>query len=258
MAIIDDEDAKKEIEKQVYDYWQQLISARTETFEYDVLTALQQLWSDDKVRPKAIADILNVDRDKRDKIRPERVGRLLRGMGFKSAHDEKGNIIIKDEALFVSLKRKYGLKDGLKVQKPTFSDLQSRLKDEGSEGSMGVYDDSTDSIKNRAVSSFSNENALTPPLPSKKPSNLQEKEPSKPSASMPHATNATKRGLVEAVLKAIAELEDRWGGVAPIDEVKRLALAEGILENTVDFIISEEKKRGHLVEGSRLGTIKRT
>ena len=181
MAIIDDEDAKKEIEKQVYDYWQQLISARTETFEYDVLTALQTLWSGEKVRPKTMADILNVDRDKKDKVRPERVGRLLRGMGFKSQHDREGSIVTKDEALFASLKRKYGVTDDVTVQIPAVTavtHLEKYVTDDRCDSTYEDKGDSSDSIIIGAVKPITLENSPNPPLTDKKPSNRHEKQPS--------------------------------------------------------------------------------
>lgn len=56
----------------------------------------------------------------------------------------------------------------------------------------------------------------------------------------------TQRERYQQVLEIIKELESEYGGAAPIEKVKQKAVAEGIRESFVDWLIEEEKKRGHL------------
>lgn len=66
----------------------------------------------------------------------------------------------------------------------------------------------------------------------------------------------SQREKFEKVLEIIRGLEEDYGGAAPIDEVKRLAAAEGINERFVESMIEREKMRGHLYEPKQ-GMIKR-
>ncbi len=50
------------------------------------------------------------------------------------------------------------------------------------------------------------------------------------------------------LMQIIEELEDKYGGAAPLEQIKQMAGAEKIDERFVDFTIAEEKKRGHLYE----------
>ena len=58
----------------------------------------------------------------------------------------------------------------------------------------------------------------------------------------------SQRQNIERILEIIKDLEGQFGGAAPIEEVKKLASAEGIRERFVDQMIEEEKRRGHLYE----------
>ncbi len=66
----------------------------------------------------------------------------------------------------------------------------------------------------------------------------------------------SQRERFERVLEIIRGLEDDYGGAAPVDEVKRIAVAEGIKERFVENMIEREKTRGHLYEPKQ-GMIKR-
>jgi replicative DNA helicase Mcm len=66
----------------------------------------------------------------------------------------------------------------------------------------------------------------------------------------------SQRERFERVLEIIRGLEDDYGGAAPVDEVKRIAVAEGIKERFVENMIEQEKTRGHLYEPKQ-GMIKR-
>jgi len=66
----------------------------------------------------------------------------------------------------------------------------------------------------------------------------------------------SQREKFEKVLEIIRELEEDYGGAAPVDEVKRIAGSEGISERFVENMIEREKERGHLYE-PRQGVIKR-
>jgi replicative DNA helicase Mcm len=57
----------------------------------------------------------------------------------------------------------------------------------------------------------------------------------------------TQRKDMERILEIIKDLEGQYGA-APIEEIKKLASAEGIRERFVDQMIEEEKRRGHLYE----------
>ena len=58
----------------------------------------------------------------------------------------------------------------------------------------------------------------------------------------------SQRGKMEKIMDAIKELEANYGGVAPVDELKRMVAADGISEKFVDEVIDKEKMRGHLYE----------
>jgi replicative DNA helicase Mcm len=58
----------------------------------------------------------------------------------------------------------------------------------------------------------------------------------------------SQRQNMERIMEIIKGLEGQFGGAAPIDEVKKLASAEGIRERFVDQMIEEEERRGHLYE----------
>jgi replicative DNA helicase Mcm len=58
----------------------------------------------------------------------------------------------------------------------------------------------------------------------------------------------SQRQNIERIQEIIKDLEGQFGGAAPIEEIKKLASAEGIRERFVDQMIEEEKKRGHLYE----------
>jgi len=58
----------------------------------------------------------------------------------------------------------------------------------------------------------------------------------------------SQRSKIDRVLDIIRDLEGRYGGVAPVDEVKRIAGEEGIKEKFVENMIEAEKLRGHLYE----------
>jgi hypothetical protein len=57
-----------------------------------------------------------------------------------------------------------------------------------------------------------------------------------------------REAAANKVLEIIKKLEEDYGGVAPLKEVKLRAGAEGISESFVEQIILEEKKLGHLYE----------
>jgi replicative DNA helicase Mcm len=50
------------------------------------------------------------------------------------------------------------------------------------------------------------------------------------------------------LMQIIEELEEKYGGAAPLEQVIQMAEAEKIERRFVDFTIAEEKKRGHLYE----------
>lgn len=58
----------------------------------------------------------------------------------------------------------------------------------------------------------------------------------------------SQREKFERVMEIIRELEEEYGGVAPINEVKRVAESEGIKPSFVEELIDNEKMRGHLFE----------
>jgi replicative DNA helicase Mcm len=58
----------------------------------------------------------------------------------------------------------------------------------------------------------------------------------------------SQRQKLERVLEIIKQLESEYEGVAPIDEIKRLATTEGIRESFVTEMIEQEKMRGRLYE----------
>jgi len=66
----------------------------------------------------------------------------------------------------------------------------------------------------------------------------------------------SQRDKIDRVLEIIRELEEQYGGAAPIDEVKKLASSEGIKDRFVGQMLEEEKRRGHLYE-PKLGMIAR-
>jgi replicative DNA helicase Mcm len=56
----------------------------------------------------------------------------------------------------------------------------------------------------------------------------------------------SQRERRQRVLEIIKELEEEYGGAAPIQQVKIKAGAEGIRDQFVEWLIEEEKKRGYL------------
>lgn len=50
------------------------------------------------------------------------------------------------------------------------------------------------------------------------------------------------------LMKIIEELEEKYGGAAPLEQIFQMADSEKIDRRFVDWVISEEKKRGHLYE----------
>jgi replicative DNA helicase Mcm len=58
----------------------------------------------------------------------------------------------------------------------------------------------------------------------------------------------SQRQNMERIMEIIKNLEGEFGGAAPIEEIKKLASAEGIRERFVDQMIEEEERRGHLYE----------
>ncbi len=56
----------------------------------------------------------------------------------------------------------------------------------------------------------------------------------------------SQRERHQRVLKIIEDLETEYGGSAPIEKIKSKAVSEGIREDFVDWMLEEEKKRGHL------------
>jgi DNA replicative helicase MCM subunit Mcm2 (Cdc46/Mcm family) len=56
----------------------------------------------------------------------------------------------------------------------------------------------------------------------------------------------SQRERRQRVLEIIKELEEEYGGAAPVQQVKIKAGAEGIRDNFVEWLIEEEKKRGYL------------
>ncbi|MEM2874594.1 MAG: LAGLIDADG family homing endonuclease [Candidatus Hadarchaeales archaeon] len=56
----------------------------------------------------------------------------------------------------------------------------------------------------------------------------------------------SQREKRQKIMDIIERLEEQYGGAAPIEKVKELAVAEGISEKTVEWTIEEEKKRGYL------------
>jgi replicative DNA helicase Mcm len=56
----------------------------------------------------------------------------------------------------------------------------------------------------------------------------------------------SQRERRQRVLEIIKELEEEYGGAAPVQQVKIKAGAEGIRDNFVEWLIEEEKKRGFL------------
>lgn len=195
MAVITDGNVKTEIESWMWNYWQELIAARTETFAYEVLKQVVKISQEaenvkqerigepekakeEKIRPSEIADIINLGRTEKKKVRPERIGRTLRGLGFKTKHDEKGSYITKEEGLLDSLKLKYGLT----VQKPpTVRNRQKespKLTDDSSDSTYKGGKPKTDSSDSGLLHTVNNSQGgirrsqKEAPLLSKKPSEL--------------------------------------------------------------------------------------
>jgi replicative DNA helicase Mcm len=56
----------------------------------------------------------------------------------------------------------------------------------------------------------------------------------------------SQRERRQRVLEIIKELEEEYGGAAPIQQIKVKAGAEGIRDQFVEWLIEEEKKRGYL------------
>lgn len=53
---------------------------------------------------------------------------------------------------------------------------------------------------------------------------------------------------IRRVMDIIGELEGQHGGLAPIEEIMRIAESEGIKRSFVDELLNQEKQRGHLYE----------
>lgn len=60
--------------------------------------------------------------------------------------------------------------------------------------------------------------------------------------------STSQHDKVKRIIAIIKELEDQYGGAAPIDEVMRIAESEGIKQSFVEELIEQEKRRGHLYE----------
>ncbi len=56
----------------------------------------------------------------------------------------------------------------------------------------------------------------------------------------------TQRDRFEKVMEIIKSLEADYGGAAPIDQIKRMGLAEGLSERFIEMMIEKEVERGHL------------
>jgi len=60
--------------------------------------------------------------------------------------------------------------------------------------------------------------------------------------------STSQHDKVKRVIAIIKDLENRHGGLAPIEEIKRIAESEGIRQSFVEELIEQEKRRGHLYE----------
>ncbi len=58
----------------------------------------------------------------------------------------------------------------------------------------------------------------------------------------------SQRANIHRIMAIIGELEDQYGGAAPIEEVMRITESEGIKRSFVQELIDQEKQRGHLYE----------
>ncbi len=58
----------------------------------------------------------------------------------------------------------------------------------------------------------------------------------------------SQRDNIRRVLDIIKELEGQYGGVAPVEEIIRIAGSEGIRQSFVEELIEQEKIKGHLYE----------
>jgi len=56
----------------------------------------------------------------------------------------------------------------------------------------------------------------------------------------------SQREKRQKIMDIIGQLEEQYGGAAPINKVKEVAASEGISDKFVDWTIEEEKKRGYL------------
>ena len=56
----------------------------------------------------------------------------------------------------------------------------------------------------------------------------------------------SQRERIQRLMDIVKELEEKFEGVATIDEIARLASEEGMSPDFVDFVISQEVERGHL------------
>jgi replicative DNA helicase Mcm len=56
----------------------------------------------------------------------------------------------------------------------------------------------------------------------------------------------SQRDKMMTVLQIIEQLEKEYGGAAPIEQVKRMALSQKIDEDFVEWVIETEKNRGIL------------
>ncbi len=58
--------------------------------------------------------------------------------------------------------------------------------------------------------------------------------------------SSTQRDRFERVYEIIKGLESDYGGAAPLDQIKRMAIEEGLSERFVETLIEKEIERGHL------------
>jgi DNA replicative helicase MCM subunit Mcm2 (Cdc46/Mcm family) len=58
----------------------------------------------------------------------------------------------------------------------------------------------------------------------------------------------SQREKIQRVIDLIGEVENKHGGMAPVEEIVRRAKEEGIEENFVMRVVEEEKRDGFLYE----------
>lgn len=67
----------------------------------------------------------------------------------------------------------------------------------------------------------------------------------------------SQRDNIRRVMDIIGELENQHGGIAPFEEIKRIAESRGVKRSFVEELVDQEKQRGHLYEPKE-GMITRT